>query len=106
MWIVIGLVAAFLIWWIFRVQRLNGDPVQRQIAEMIVELAIGGFPGQLESRLIRDSSALSLGARGPKLSTRLPHALSMARNRLTPQQYEKAKDIVRNISMAASQLGD
>lgn len=93
------LAAAVVIWWMWRVSRLNSDPLQKEVAAQIVAMVHDEFSRESQNRLIRTAISLSTQANRTKLSTRLPHALSMVRLQLTPSQYETAREIIKDLSM-------
>ena len=106
MYWIAGLAVLIIAWCIWRTSRLNNDPVQNEISALILAMVLEGFSGQSHKDLIMKSSSLSLRAGRTKLSTRLPHALSMVRSQLTPTEYDMAREIVKDASLSAGRLGD
>jgi len=88
----VAAVALLLVWVRVRTGKMNRDPAQQAIADLIVELeAKGAPPGE---RFLRECMAIAQGAPG-SVSTRLAHALSLARPRISSKTYEDVRQLFR-----------
>lgn len=100
MWIIIGIVAVVFIGilaFIAKVGAMNNDPVQRELAELIVEMMANEATDDAVM-LFTVSSTRAMMMRGLDISetqTRLAHALSLAKPRLNEEGYRVAQQIIR-----------
>ena len=98
--------AAFLIFiaalWIvpffLKAARFNDDPLQKELAFLIVEYANSDLgTGALMLFTVSTSRAFisSMILNEAEQQTRLAHALSLARRDLTPRQYDFVRQVLR-----------
>ncbi len=101
-WIAItGLVAiGVLLWTLLKVNRLNDDPVQKELAHLILEMMANGATTEAQTIFVVSSTrAMMMGFVNPReRHTRLAHALSIAKPMLNAHGYEVAKGILRSIA--------
>lgn len=103
MWAVIIIVVAVVAVWGFMVMKtaaMNRDPVQQELAHLIMEMMANG--ATQEAQLIFSvSSTRAMMTRmiDPReQQTRLAHALSMVKPMLNPIGYDTARQIIRGMA--------
>lgn len=103
MWIVVvGIVAVVMVWgvMVMKTAAMNRDPVQQEIAHLIMEMMANGAT-QDAQLIFNVSSTRVLMTRmiDPReRHTRLAHALSMVKPMLNPLGYGTARQIIRQIA--------
>ena len=97
--VVIGLVVATVWFMVARTARLNQDPLQHELASLLLEVLEGCFSTQATHLFVVSSTNAFI--RGMVLDkgeqqTRLAHALSMLRPQLSPSHYEALRLFLRS----------
>ena len=104
-WLVLFGIVFYVGKWLFRilfgVRRLNNDPLQQELASLLLEASEHNF--SLPAQQILMVSSVRVLFEGmitsqSEKSTRLAHALSMVKPLLSPNHYQMAKMIYREIA--------
>ena len=97
--IIVGAIVAIIavVWLIVKTQAMNNDPVQLQLADLIVEMMANEATDDavmlftISSTRAMMMAGLDIG----ETQTRLAHALSLAKPRLNEEGYRVAQQIIR-----------
>ena len=103
MWIFVIIVIAVAALWGFTVMKtaaLNRDPVQQELAHLIMEMMANGATedAQLIFSVSTTRAMMTRMIDPREQQTRLAHALSMVKPMLNPVGYETARQIIRGIA--------
>ena len=103
MWIVISIVVAVVAAWSFMVMKaaaMNRDPVQQELARLIMEMMANGATddAQLIFSLSSTRAMMTRMIDPREQQTRLAHALSMVKPMLNPLGYDTARQIIRGMA--------
>lgn len=103
MWIIIGIAAAIGAWLLFgfwKTASMNRDPVQIELAGLILEMMEGEATESAQTLFVISSQRALMMAMIPpnEHQTRYAHALSLAETRLNHEGKQVARSIVRTIA--------
>ena len=103
MWIVIIIVVAVVAAWSFMVMKaaaMNRDPVQQELARLIMEMMANGATddAQLIFSLSSTRAMMTRMIDPREQQTSLAHAISMVKPMLNPLGYDTARQIIRGMA--------
>ncbi len=89
------LVFVGLLWWFngARQKRLDADPAQQQLAQLLASAATGR--GATREQVLGHLNAISKGSADRRV--RLTHAVMLVRSEAAPDLYEKVLELSRGI---------
>ena len=90
------LIFAGALWWFNhrRQARLDADPGQHRLAELLVAAA-NGTPGASEARVAVQLAGLAKGSADRRV--RLTHAVMLVRGQAAPEQYARVLELARRL---------
>lgn len=101
MWVIVGVtaIAVAIGFLLFRTARLNGDPVQQELSELILEMMANGADESAQTLFAVSSQRVFIMSMIPpeQQQNRLAHALSLANAQLNPTGQAVARGIIRSM---------
>ena len=99
LWILILLGAGVYIFIVYRTAKLNRDPVQQEIARLLMEVSESGFTEQATVLYVFSLNNLfirSMIIEERAQNSRQIHALSMLKSHISKTEYERLKTFLKN----------
>lgn len=103
MWVIIGIVVAIGAWLLFgfwKTASMNRDPVQLELADLILEMMEGEASESAQTLFVISSQRLFMTRmiEPNEHQTRYAHALSLAETRLNQEGKQVARSVIRTLA--------